>query len=287
MLEKIEVFLNTTIGKGILFLGIILLAVLFEKVSRILILKSFEKSSKKIKIDATQFTFLMHLYTAVIYIIGLGIAISMIPSLKSLSISLFAGAGVLAVVIGFASQKAMSNIIAGIFIVIFRPFRVGDTIKVGNDKLGVVEDINLRQTTIKNFENKRYMIPNSLISEEIIENYNIGDEKVCKFFEIGISYDSNINKAIKIIQQEAEKHPDFLDTRTEQDKKDKNPAVSVRVVGFGDSSVNLKAWIWTKNPGAAFRLGCDLNKSIKEKFDKSKIEIPFPHRTIVYKRKKR
>ena len=112
-------------------------------------------------------------------------------------------------------------------------------------------------------------------------------EKVCKYFEIGISYDSNIDKAMKIIQKEAEKHPEFLDIRTEEEKKEKKPAVPVRVVGFGDSSVNLKAWIWTQNPGAAFRLGCDLNKSIKEKFDKAKIEIPFPYRTIVYKKKRR
>ena len=62
-------------------------------------------------------------------------------------------------------------------------------------------------------------------------------------------------------------------------------AVPVRVVGFGDSSVNLKAYVWAADPGKAFRMGCDLNKSIKQRFDKEGIEIPFPYRTIVYKQK--
>jgi len=79
------------------------------------------------------------------------------------------------------------------------------------------------------------------------------------------------------------KHPNFIDNRTEEEKKNKDQAVPVRVVGFGDSSVNLKASVWAEHPGKAYTMGCDLNKSIKERFDKEGIEIPFPYRTIVYK----
>ena len=248
--------------------------------------KLLEKSPKTMKMDHSRFFLLKHFLTAITYLIGIGIAIYLIPPLKSLSISLFAGAGILAVIIGFASQQAFSNLISGVFIAIFKPFRVGDTIKF-SDKAGVVEDITLRHTIIRNFENKRFVVPNSKISEEIIENYNLSDEKICKWVDMSISYDSNVNKAMKIMKEEAERHPDCLDTRNSKQKREKKPIVNVRLIKFGESSVNLRAWVWTKNPAAAFRMGCDLNKRIKERFDKAGIEIPFPYRTIVFKNKKK
>ncbi|MBW2984282.1 mechanosensitive ion channel family protein [Candidatus Woesearchaeota archaeon] len=277
---------NNSFGKGISVITIILVTIVVERVTRKILKKAFEKSSKRIKVDPTQFTVFKHLLSAIIYVVGIGIAISIIPSLRALSVSLFAGAGVLAVVIGFASQKAFSNLISGVFIAIFKPFRVGDRIKF-SDKFGVVEDITLRHTIIRNFENKRYIVPNSVISDETIENYDIGDRKICRWVEFGISYDSDADKAMRIIQEEAVKHPNFFDARTEEQKKNKEPAVSVRVIGYGDFSVNLRAWVWSKDPGAAFVMGCDLNRSIKKRFDKEGIEIPFPYRTIVFKDKKR
>lgn len=271
----------------IMFVVIMIGTFFFARIVRSVFNKNILLEHKKLKIDQTHYTFLKHLISASIYILGFIVAIYMIPSLRTLSVSLLAGAGIFAVVVGFASQAAFSNIVSGIFIAIFKPFRVGDTIKLGTGIGGTIEDITLRHTVIKNYENRRIIVPNTVISNEIIENSSLVDEKICKHFEIGISYDSDINKAMKIIQREAQKHPDFLDERTKEDKKNKEPAVRVRVVGFGDSSVNLKAWIWTKNPASSFRLGTDLNKSVKEAFDKSGIEIPFPYRTIVYKEAKK
>lgn len=238
------------------------------------------------KLDKTRFSLLRHLLSGTIYIIGLGIAIYMIPPLRTLSVSMFAGAGVLAIVVGFAAQKAFANVISGIFIVLFKPFRVGDTIKF-REHLGVIEDINMRHTTIRNYENKRFMVPNILISEDVIENFHIRDPKICRWVEFGISYDSDIDKAMKIMQTVARKHPNFIDNRTAEDKAKGIPDVVVRVVGFGDSSVNLRAWVWAATPERAFELGTDLNKSIKEQFDKAGIEIPFPYRTIVTKSPKK
>jgi len=256
--------------------------VLAKIVSRI-VKKNFHVSSKIIKVDSTKYTFLRHVLSAIIYLIGFGLSIYLIPPLRSLSVSLFAGAGILAVIIGFASQHAFANIVSGIFIVIFKPFKVGDRIKVGTDVSGVVEDISLRHTVVRTFENKRMVIPNSVISNEKIENANMGDEEICKFVEFGISYDSDVDKAMKIMESEALKHPSCIDRRTKEDIEKGDKQVAVRVVGFGDSSVNLRAWVWAKNSPEAFLMGCDLNKSIKKKFDKEGIEIPFPYRTIVMK----
>ncbi|PIY60748.1 mechanosensitive ion channel protein MscS [Candidatus Woesearchaeota archaeon CG_4_10_14_0_8_um_filter_47_5] len=256
---------------------------IMARLVRTVLTKYFEKASKIMKADLTGQNFFKHLVVAMVYIIGITLAIYTIPPLRTLSVSIFAGAGVLAIVLGFASQQALANIISGIFIVIFRPFKVGDRITMRTDIRGIVEDITLRHTVIKTFENKRVIIPNSVISNEVIENANFGDEKVCRFIDFGISYDSNINKAMKIMQEEAMKHPYFLDNRTREEKKNNEPAVTVRVIGFTDSSVSLRAWAWAKNHSLGFVLGCDLNKSIKERFDREGIEIPFPYRTIVYK----
>ncbi len=208
----------------------------------------------------------------------------MIPSLRTLSVSLFAGAGIVAVIIGFASQHAFANIVSGVFIVIFKPFRVGDRITIGANLRGIVEDINLRHTVIKTFENKRIIVPNSVISNEYVENSSIADEKICRFIEFGISYDSDIDKAMKIMENESLKHPLHIDARTDEEKESNEPVINVKVIGFTDSSVTLRAWVWTKDAPDAFKLNCDLNKSIKESFDREGIEIPFPYRTVVYKK---
>jgi len=197
---------------------------------------------------------------------------------------LFAGAGIIAAIVGFASQKAFANIVSGIFILMFKPFRVSDIIELANGKKGAVEEITLRHTIIKDYENRRIIIPNSQISDQTIENSSITDEEIKKWVEFGISYDSNMDKAIAIIREEADKHPYFLDKRTEEEKQNNVPSVLVRVTGHGDYSINLRAYVWAKNNDNGYVLKCDLLKSVKERFDKEGVEIPFPYRTIVFKK---
>jgi len=284
---SIQAFAMSDRGRYVFVLFIIIMTFFSVSLLRFLLKRHFQrKSPRMFRLDHTQYSFINHFMSALIYLIGMGIAIYIIPSFRAFSVSLFAGAGVLAVILGFASQQAVSNIISGIFIVAFRPFRVGDWIKVKDVEgvSGIVEDITLRHTMIKNFENKRIVIPNSVINNEIIENKNIEDNKVCEFLEMDISYDSNVDKAMKIMQEEAAKHPLFIDVRTDDEKADKVHPVRVKVLGFKDSAVILRAWVWAKNPINAFFMACDLKKSIKDRFDRSGIEIPFPYRTIVYKK---
>ena len=240
--------------------------------------------AEKLKADPTNFYFIKHSIGFIIYAIATIFIFIKIPYLKSLGTALFAGAGIVAVVVGFASQKAFANIISGVFILIFKPYRISDIIELKDGSIGVVEDITLRHTLINNYENRRIVIPNSVISEETIINSNIQDEKIRKHIVFSISYDANIDKAIAIIQDEALNHPLFLDNRNEEEINENHPPVIVRVIALSDYSVDLKAYIWTKGSDNAFVIMCDLLKSIKERFDKEGIEIPFPYRTIVYKK---
>lgn len=245
--------------------------------------KKFESSRAHSEIeDPTNFRFLYYALLALIYITGIGFAIWNIPSLRHIAQSMLASAGILAIVIGFASQQALGNIVSGVFIVMFKPYRINDRITIKDSLRGVVEDINLRHTIIRNFENQRIIIPNSIISNEILVNSNYTDDKLCKFINVGISYGSDIDKAKQIMSEEVQNHPLNIDIRSEEDIQKGVPRVMVRVVMLGESSVNLRAWAWASDPPNAFVLECDAIESIKKRFDKEGIVIPFPQRTVSY-----
>lgn len=257
---------------------------------RLVFVKFFDrfiaKKTKELNNNPTNYKFLKHSISAIIYVVGFSFAIYAIPALRTMASSLLAGAGILTVAIGFASQQAFSNIVSGIFIIIFKPFKVNDRIQVKDSVLGIVEDITLRHTIIRNFENRRIVIPNSVISQESLVNSDIIEDKICKVLDLGISYDSDVKKARQIIQEEASKHPFFLDNRSEEQKAKEEHPIIVRVTSWAESAIQLRVWIWAENASSAYILGCDLYESIKERFDKEGIEIPFPHRTLILKNNK-
>ncbi|MEM6966749.1 MAG: mechanosensitive ion channel family protein [Bacteroidota bacterium] len=278
-----EIFTNNLLPVSIFV--IIIIATLFAAylVNRFF-KRLIKKSAEEMKNDPTNYQFLRHTVVAIVYILGFGAAIYAIPGLRAIANTMLAGAGVLAVAVGFASQQALSNIISGLFIVIFKPFKINDRLKI-RDLVGAVEDITLRHTVIRDLENKRILIPNAVISNEIITNSDFVNERLCRWIEVGISYDSDIDLAKTIMREEVEKHALHLDPRTPEQIESGAPKVPVRVLSLGNSSVNLRAWAWAKDAADAFVLGCDVIESIKKRFDREGIEIPFPHQTIVMKNK--
>lgn len=262
---------------------IIGIALILTRFFRAVMHRYFDDSSRLLHVDPTRYKFIKNAVSFIIFLVAFTIIFYTIPELRTVGVSLFAGAGILAIIIGFASQAAFSNIISGIFIVASKPFSVGDFIRISDEFMGTVEDITLRHTVIRNNENRRIIIPNSIINNQTIINSNIVDEKVCSLIEIGISYDSSIDLAMSIMRDEAMKHPLLIDNRTDEEKAENVPVVIVRVMGFGESSVNLRANAWAATPLNAFILRTDLHKSIKERFDRDGVEIPYPHRTVVIK----
>ncbi len=150
--------------------------------------------------------------------------------------------------------------------------------------VGRVADITLRHTTIRNFENKMIVIPNAIINKEKLINYDLGEHKVCSHIEIGISYDSNVDLAKKIMQEECEKHPLIYDNRTALDRKNGTPMVRTALTKMNVSSVTIRAWAWSRTFGDSFDLKCDVFESIKKRFEAEGVEIPYPYRTLVMKK---
>ena len=270
--------------RGIVVASVIIGSFLLSFILRKLISIFIVKYSKRLKADPTNFSFLKNSISFLIFTGAIIFIFYYIPSLRDLGKALFAGVGIFAAIIGFALQKTFSNLISGLFILMFKPFRIDDTLKFSDNKMGVVEEITLRHTIIRDYENRRIIIPNSVISEEVIVNSNISDKKINKHIEFGIAYDADVDKAIAIIQDEIEKHPYFVDNRKPSEKKDGVPAVMVRMIEWADFSIKLRAYAWSKGNDESFVLKCDVLKSVKKRFDKEGIEIPFPYRTVVYKK---
>ena len=249
------------------------------------------KSLNKIKrfniskgIDNTKLIFVKNSLNFLVYTIAFIIILRTVPHFKDLGNSILAGAGILAAIVGFASQAAFSNIISGVFIVIFKPFRVNDIIEFKDGFKGVVTEISFRHTIIKDFQNRRIIIPNTIISAETIINSSIYDERIMKHIYFSIAYDADVDKAIKIIQEETANHPLSLDGRL-PDEMDR-PKVEVFMTAWESSSISLRANVWCKDSYAAFDLNCDSLYNVKKRFEAEGIEIPYPYQNVVIKRGK-
>lgn len=260
---------------------IVLAAFLLERFVRLMLKRTYKRGEQSHE-DATRYRFLKNATRFIVGLVALAAIIYSIPSFKHIAVTLFAGAGILVAIIGLAAQGAFSNIISGVFIVAFKPFRVGDQITVEGHS-GIVEDITLRHTVIRTLENRRVIIPNSKISEEIIVNSTINDAAIFQFVVVQVGYECDLDQAIKVIQEESAAHPDFRDRRTAEEVEKGLPPIPVRVIDLGENGVTLRAGVWADDAGTARLMQFDLLKNIKQRFDREGIAIPYPHRVILHK----
>ncbi|MBP2250774.1 small-conductance mechanosensitive channel [Halarchaeum solikamskense] len=172
--------------------------------------------------------------------------------------------------IGFAMQDVIANFVAGVFIYTDKPFRIGDWIEWDGNS-GVVEDISLRVTRVRTFDNELLTVPNSNLTDGVIKN-PVAKDKLRVQFEFGIGYDDDIDKATEIIVEEAEKRDDILD----------DPGVSVRLSELGGSYVGLKSRFWIADPSRAdfVKTRGEYVQAVKERFDAEGVNIPYPTRTL-------
>jgi small-conductance mechanosensitive channel len=234
--------------------------------------------------DPTNLKFLRYVAIATVYVVGALFATLAFPSLRGIAQTALGGAGVLALIAGVASQEALSNLAGGVFIISFKPFKIGDVIEVTNTMVGTVVDITLRHTVIRNFDNKMIVIPNAIINKEKLINYDLGDPRCCERIEVDISYSSDVSLARDVLRQVCEQHPLCIDNRSVAQERAGRPRVRTALTRFNDSSVTIRAWAWTANFPDAYDLRCDVLETVKERFAQAGILIPFPHRTLMIDR---
>lgn len=215
--------------------------------------------------------------------VGIGIiALAVIISLDMLGINIMpfiAGAGVAGIAIGFAAKDTLSNLIAGVLLIIDRPFEVGDRIEVwsaptGSATWGDVIEIGIRATRIKTTDNIIIIIPNNEIMKRDIVNYTVQSGAIRVRVNIGVAYDTDIEKAKKAVLTVAESADWIM----------KDPAPKVVVKNFGESSVDLQLRVWIHDARKRMDTISFVIDHVKAVFDQEGIEIPYPRRDIVITR---
>ena len=231
----------------------------------IIVSRYIGKAMLKAKLEKILVEFTSRVMRILIFIFAIAIGIGFLGidvGAALLSVSVVSG-----FVLGFAFQETLGNLAAGFMIAITKPFKVGDYVDMAGQS-GAINSVGASVTTMTTFDNKRIIIPNSKIWGAPIVDYTALKTRMIDM-SIGISYNDEMSRAIKITIDVLEKHPNVLE--------DPKPIVAVN--NLGDSSVDLiiRPWVKTSDYWPTKR---DLTQKIKEAFDKEGISIPFPQRDV-------
>jgi small-conductance mechanosensitive channel len=230
--------------------------------------KAVKATALKAQLDAMLASLLARISYIIVIILGLFIASTVIfPGVNAGD--LIAGLGIGSVALGFAFKDVLQNLFAGFLILLYRPFKIGDQIKI-DDFEGDVEEINVRATKIKTYDGERVVIPNSDLYMKSVLVRTAFPHRRTKI-TVGIGYNESHEKAREILLNVLRNTEGVLD----------DPAPAVDVVELADSSVNMKMLYWTDSFQSSTRKTSDrVVSGAKAALDKAGIEIPFPQRVV-------
>jgi len=228
------------------------------------IIRTIDKLFVKYDIEPSLATFLGSFLNGVLYVLLVLAVLSTVGVEVTAFIAVLGAAGL---AVGLALQGSLANFAGGVLILVFKPFKVGDTIEA-QGTLGSVERIDILYTTVRNFDNKVVTIPNGTLANNNITNFS---EKPTRRVEmsIGVAYGSDIKKIRKII----------LDTLAEDERIHPDPAPVVWFTNFGDSSLDLTVRCWA-DAGNLWPVYWDNMERLNEVFIEQGVEIPFPQRDV-------
>lgn len=266
-MKNIDVYIEKALKMAIeygpkLFLAIIVLVIGLSVVKSI---TGFLKSTlTKREVDPTLTPFLVNLFSwgakALLFI-------SVFSMVGVETTSFVAALGAAGLAVGLALQGSLANFAGGVLILMFRPFTKGDYIDAQGFQ-GTVQTIDIFATIITTIDNKKVVLPNGPLAGGPINNYT--SQKFRRVdLSIGISYGDDIKSALKVLKEMCEKHPKVL----------KDPEVSVVVIEYGDSSINLMVRPWAMSEDY-WDVYFDLMKEIKYTLDENNFSIPFPQRDV-------
>ncbi|UWQ75277.1 mechanosensitive ion channel family protein [Leisingera sp. M658] len=218
------------------------------------------------KLDVTLFHFLGNLARYVI------LAFAVLFVLNTFGVkttSIVAAIGAAGLAIGLAMQGALSNVAAGVMIILFRPFKLGDFIDV-NGETGTVHEMTLNNTVIASLSNLKVIIPNSEVWGNTITNYSAFDTRRAEW-TFGVGYGANLATAEQVIRDTI-----MADSRSHSD-----PEPFIQVNALNSSSVDFLVRVWV-DAAEHFQYQADMKRKVKEALDAAGVDIPFPTRTLVH-----
>lgn len=203
----------------------------------------------------------------VIYVVIFVVYAHLIPALRAAGTALLASASVVSIVLGLAAQSTLGNLIAGISIVLYRPFQIGDRLVVpapSGPETAVVESLTLGHTVLRTYDNRRVVAPNSVMIGQTIINLSSEDLRVQSVVSVGIAYSSDVDEARRIFTEIAHQHSGI------------ESIDSCKVTALGPSSITLTLRAWAADAGAARAVEYDLFEAAVAAFRQGGVEIPFP-----------
>ncbi len=175
----------------------------------------------------------------------------------------------LSVGIGFGLREIIANFVSGLIILIERPVRVGDLVTVGSQS-GTVTRIQIRATTLRTWDRQELLVPNKDFIAAHVLNWSLSDDIVRIYFTVGIAYGSDVEKALRLLEETAAEHPDVLE----------DPEPIVTFEAFGDNSLNLGLRCFVPDLNNRLKIQTDLHRAINRKFNEAGIVIAFPQRDL-------
>ncbi|MEL7098162.1 MAG: mechanosensitive ion channel domain-containing protein [Pseudomonadota bacterium] len=184
--------------------------------------------------------------------------------------SIVAAIGAAGLAIGLALQGTLSNVAAGVMLIVFRPLKIGDFVEV-NGEMGTVRDVTLNHTELASLENVQVIVPNALVWGNTIHNFT-GYPLRRAELTFHVAYSADLDRAEQIIRDAV-----LSDSRSKPD-----PEPFVQVHDLASSSVEFLVRVWCDAPEfIAYK--ADITRKVKDALDAGGIEIPFPHRVIIQK----
>ncbi|OBY28644.1 mechanosensitive ion channel family protein [Leisingera sp. JC1] len=217
------------------------------------------------KLDVTLFHFLGNLAR---YVILAFAALFVLNTFGVKTTSIVAAIGAAGLAIGLAMQGALSNVAAGVMIILFRPFKLGDFIAVDGE-MGTVHEITLNNTVIASLSNLKVIIPNSEVWGNTITNYSSFDTRRAEW-TFGVGYAANLATAEQVIRETI-----MSDGRSHRD-----PEPFIQVNELNSSSVDFLVRVWV-DAEEYFQYQADMKRKVKEALDEAGVDIPFPTRTLI------
>lgn len=266
--DKLEGWLNAVIVNlpNILIATLVIIAGVF-------VTKRLQKVIRRIVSKFTDVQSIQNLATTIatviLYILIMVLALSVLNLTNALT-TILAGAGLAGLAIGMALQDPILNLFSGVMMAVKDSFEVGHLIET-NGFLGIVKKVSLRSTHIRTLQGQEVIIPNKSVYQNPIINYNYNSARRIDI-SCGVSYGDDLEKVKKIA----------LGAIRDQVDYNKDKELELFYDGFGDSSINFKLRMWTREIGQAhyLKLQSDAIMALKSAFDANDIAIPFPIRTL-------
>ena len=247
-------------------IGAIVIILLGFTISGILKRRIQRLAEKHARLDDTLFNFLSNLA-------GYGVlaftALFVLNTFGVQTTSIVAVIGAAGLAVGLALQGTLSNIAAGVMIILFRPLKIGDFVEI-DGVMGTVKDIALNYTELADMGNVKVIVPNSEVWGNTIHNYSVYSTRRAEW-TFGVGYGVNLGKAEEVIRE----------TIMADDRSHTDPEPFIQVNNLGSSSVDFLVRVWCDS-SEYFQYQADMKRKVKEALDQADIDIPFPTRTLVH-----